>query len=150
MLEVEFLGTVYGAREALRIVYRQGHGVLINTGSILSRIALRYQSAYVAAKHAICGLGMSLREEAILAGAHDIHICSVMPATIDTPLFQHGANYTGRKVKAMPPVYHAERVAQTYVSPAQRPRPEMFVGNAGRLLVLQHLLAPKRTEAQLA
>src|SRR5918993_176673 len=28
-----------------------------------------------------------------------------MPATIDTPFLQHAPNYTGRAVKAMPPVY---------------------------------------------
>jgi short-subunit dehydrogenase len=150
VLEVDFFGTVYGARAALPIFRRQGSGVLINTGSMLSRLSLPYMSAYVAAKHAVRGLGMSLRQELVLERAKDIHVCTVMPAAIDTPLFQHAANHTGRKAKAMPPVYSPERVAKTYLRLAERPRGETFVGNAARMLFFQNLLAPKQTEAQLA
>src|SRR5207248_6073334 len=95
---------------------------------------------------------MSLRQELALSedGAKHIHVCTVMPATIDTPFFQHAANYTGRAVKAMPPVYPAERVAKTIVSLSKRPRREVFVGNAARMLWIQYLLAPWLTERQMA
>ena len=67
---------------------------------------------------------MSLRQELALSGdgAKHIHVCTVMPATIDTPFFQHAANYTGRAVKAMPPVYPAERVAKTIVPMKEKAR----------------------------
>ena len=152
VIETDLLGTIYGARAALPIFREQGSGVLINQGSMVSKLSEPYVSSYVVAKHGIRGLGMSLRQELVLNGdgAKDIHVCTVMPATIDTPFFQHAANYTGRAVKAMPPVYPAERVAKTIVSLVKRPRREVFVGNAARMLWMQYLLAPGLTERQMA
>jgi hypothetical protein len=71
-------------------------------------------------------------------------------ATIDTPFFEHAANYTGRKAKAMPPVYSAERVARTIVDLVRVPRREVIVGPMGRNLVMQMKFAPGLTERQMA
>ena len=150
VIETDLLGSIYGARASLPIFRRQGSGVLINQGSMVSKLSEPYVSSYVVAKHGIRGLGMSLRQELVLSRAKNIHVCTVMPATIDTPFFQHAANYTGRAVKAMPPVYPAERVARTIVSLSKRPRREVFVGNAARMLWIQYLLAPWLTERQMA
>jgi hypothetical protein len=73
-----------------------------------------------------------------------------MPATIDTPFFQHAGNYTGRATKAMPPVYPAERVARAIVRMVQRPRREMFVGNSGRQFNLLSFVAPGLAERLMA
>ena len=82
-------------------------------------------------------LSVSIRSELRLDGIRKVKVCTVLPAAIDTPFFQHAAN-TGRKVVAMPPVYTAERVAATIVSLAAKPRREAVVGPAGRLMLLQH------------
>lgn len=150
VIEVDFFGTVYGSRAALQIFQEQGSGVLINTGSMVSLLSEPFVSSYVAAKHAVRGLGMSLRQELMLKGQKNIHVCTVMPATIDTPFFQHAANYLGRAAKAMPPVYSPERVAETFVRLAQRPRREVFVGNVARQMWMQFLMAPGMTERQIA
>ncbi len=150
VLETNLFGCVYGARAALPRFREQGSGVLINNASMVARVAAPYASAYVASKHAIRGLGMSLRQELVLAKAKDIHVCTVMPATIDTPFFLHSGNYTGRAVRAMPPVYPAESVACAIVRLAERPRREVFVGNAGRMMQLQFYLAPGLAEKQMA
>jgi NAD(P)-dependent dehydrogenase (short-subunit alcohol dehydrogenase family) len=124
--------------------------VLINVGSVMSEVPGPYVSAYAIAKHGVRALGECLRQEAQLAGADDIKICTVMPATIDTPFFQHAANYTGRAVKAMPPVYPAENVAKAIAELVEHPRREVVVGNAGRLMVTQQTLAPGMSERMLA
>jgi short-subunit dehydrogenase len=150
VIEVDFFGTVYGCRAALNIFQQQGSGVLINMGSMVSLLSEPFVSSYVAAKHAVRGLGMSLRQELMLKGQKNIHVCTVMPATIDTPFFQHAANFLGRAAKAMPPVYSPERVAETYVGLAVRPRREVFVGNMARQMWMQFLMAPAMTERQIA
>ncbi len=150
VIEVDFFGTVYGCRAALQIFQEQGAGVLINMGSMVSLLSEPFVSSYVSAKHAVRGLSMSLRQELMLKGHKNIHVCTVMPATIDTPFFQHAANFLGRAAKAMPPVYSAERVAETYVSLARRPRREVFVGNVARQMWMQFLMAPGLTERQIA
>src|SRR2546421_5098409 len=150
VIEVDLLGSIYGARVVLPIFREQGAGTLINQGSMVSKLSEPYVSSYVAAKHGIRGLGMSLRQELALNGSKQIHVCTVMPATIDTPFFQHAANYLGRAAKAMPPVYPPERVARTIVNLARWPRREVFVGNAARMFWWQYLLAPGLTERMMA
>ncbi len=150
VIETNLFGYVHGARAVMPVFREQGSGVLINNASMMARVAEPYLSAYVASKMAIRGLGTSLRQELFLDKAKGIHVSTVMPAAIDTPFFLHAANYTGRAAKAMPPVYPAKSVADTIVRMAERPRREVFVGNAGRMLQLQHYLAPGMAEKQSA
>lgn len=150
VIETNLFGYVHGARAALQRFREQREGVLINNASIVARVSQPYTSAYVMSKHAVRGLGMSLRQELALAGARGIHVCTVMPATIDTPFFDQAANFTGRKVKPMPPVYPPERAASAIVRLARFPRREVIVGHSGRLLAGQEKLAPGLTERVLA
>src|SRR5215210_2777718 len=150
VIETDLFGYVYGARAVLPLFYQRGRGLLINVGSIMSEVPGPYVSAYAIAKHGVRALGESLRQEVQLAGVDAIKICTVMPATIDTPFFQHAANYTGRAVKAMPPVYPPEDVAEQIVDLAQNPKREVTVGNAGRLLERQQTLAQGATELTMA
>jgi NAD(P)-dependent dehydrogenase (short-subunit alcohol dehydrogenase family) len=103
-----------------------------------------------ASKFAIRALSESLRQEIEVLDKADIHICTIMPATIDTPFFRHAANFTGRVVKAMPPVYPPEKVALTMISLAEHPRREIFVGNAARLIGFTHSFAPALAEPLVA
>ena len=111
VLDVNVSGYVHGARAALPQLREQGSGVLINVSSIVGEIAQPYTAAYSMSKAAVRALGVSIRSELRLDGITGIKVCTVMPATIDTPFFQHAANYTGRQVVAMPPVYGPQRVA---------------------------------------
>ncbi|MBW3634606.1 MAG: SDR family oxidoreductase [Chloroflexi bacterium] len=150
VIETDLFGYVYGARAVLPLFYQRGRGLLINVGSIMSEVPGPYVSAYAIAKHGVRALGECLRQEIQLAGVDNINVCTVMPATIDTPFFQHAANYTGRAVKAMPPVYPANSVAETIVSLVEHPQREVVVGNAGRLMAMQQTLAPGMNERMLA
>lgn len=150
LFEVNFFGVVYGSRAALPIFKRQRRGVLINIGSLNSKIPTPYFSAYAASKHAVAGLSGALRQELMLEGAEEIFVCTVMPQGVDTPIFQHAGNYTGRALKALPPVASPERAAKVIVGLVEKPRREAFVGNAARLLNFQHLISPGATEALIA
>ncbi|MFN3663819.1 SDR family NAD(P)-dependent oxidoreductase [Yoonia sp.] len=147
-MQTNLFGYIYGARAALPVFREQGHGVLINVASMVSYVGQPYTSAYVASKQAIRGLGECLRME--LMDEKDIHVSTVLPATIDTPLFHHAGNYTGRAAKGMEPIYPAELVAATILSLTQKPTREAFVGNSGRLLFKLHTLAPRLTERFMA
>jgi short-subunit dehydrogenase len=150
VVATDLLGAMYGARAVLPIFRRQGTGVLINTGSLDSKLSEPYMGSYVAAKHGVAGLSKALRQELAVAGHRGIHVCTIMPQNVDTPFFQHAANYTGRTVKPLPPVISAERVARAIVRLAERPRREAFVGLMARQYWLQHLLAPGLTERTMA
>jgi NAD(P)-dependent dehydrogenase (short-subunit alcohol dehydrogenase family) len=150
VIETNLFGYIYGARAALPYMREQGSGVLINVSSMVAKIPEPYVSAYVISKAGIRALSMCLRQELALESGHDLHVCTVLPATIDTPFLQQGANYLGRSPRAMPPVYPAEQVAAAIVALARKPRREVFVGNAGRMLDLQAKLSPGLTERTMA
>jgi NAD(P)-dependent dehydrogenase (short-subunit alcohol dehydrogenase family) len=138
VMEVNFFGYVNGARAALARFRRRSSGTLINVGSINSHVGGPYVSSYVASKHAVRGFAECLRDEVRGEG---IDVCTVKPASIDTPLFQHAANLTGRAPKPLRPVLAPERVAAAIVRCAKRPRSEVVVGMSGRQLLLLHTLA---------
>jgi short-subunit dehydrogenase len=150
VIDVNMYGSVYGARTALKAFAKQGAGVLINVSSILGEVPQPYTAAYGMSKAAIKALDITLRAELSLKRQKNIHVVTVMPATIDTPFFRHAANYTGRQVIAMPPVYSADLVARKIVAAAHRPRPEIIIGAMGKALVRQHRRTPTVVEAQLS
>lgn len=150
VIETNFLGYVYGARAALQQFLAQGYGILINNASLESQIGAPYFSPYTASKFAVRGFSESLREELEALDRSDIHVCTVMPATIDTPLFQHAANYTGRAIKALPPVYDVETAVKTFIDLIEHPQREVFVGSAGRRITAMHTMAPGVAERTFA
>ena len=91
VLEVNLLGAVYGIKAALPYLGAAGGGVLVNNASVLAEVAMPYQSAYNATKHGIRGLADTVRQELRVTGRGNISVCTVLPATIDTPFFRHAA-----------------------------------------------------------
>jgi NADP-dependent 3-hydroxy acid dehydrogenase YdfG len=132
LFETNVMGVLNGMRAALACFRLGGTtGVLVNVGSVAGKVAYADAGPYCASKHAVHAITEALRQE--LRGT-DIHACLVVPATVDTPLFQHSANYTGREVLAMRPIYGADRVAAAIVRCAERPRREVRVGAAPILM----------------
>jgi NADP-dependent 3-hydroxy acid dehydrogenase YdfG len=144
VLETNFFGYVHGARAVLPHFREQGHGVLINNASVYSHIAAPWLTAYVSSKFAVRGFSEALRQE--LADLADVHICTVSPSPIDTPIFASAANYSGRAVKAPPPTYPPEQVARAILASALHPKRERIVGGAGRLATLMETVAPHQFE----
>ncbi|MER7269735.1 SDR family oxidoreductase [Micromonospora sp. WMMD712] len=149
VLEVNLLGVVHGMRAALPYLAAAGGGVLVNNASVLAEVAMPYQSAYNATKHGIRGLADTVRQELRLTGRGNVSVCTVLPASIDTPFFRHAANHTGRELVPPPPVYPPELVAETVVRLLRRPRREAYAGGAARLLGAQWRLAPALAERVL-
>jgi short-subunit dehydrogenase len=126
VMETNFFGYVNGARAVLPQFRRQGHGTLINVSSVLGKLGSPLTSAYASSKFAVTGFSECLRNEQ--RDMPNIHVCTILPATIDTPLFQHAANYTGREIQALPPVHRVEEVAKAIVRCIRKPEDEVFVG----------------------
>ncbi len=146
VIETNFFGQVHGARAVLPIFREQGAGTLINIASVDSRAPQPHASAYIASKHAVRALGMSLRQELLLDGHNDVHVVTILPATIDTPIFQHAANYTNRKIAAPPPVYPADEVVAAVFEAIRDPKPEIYAGSAARGANIFMKLMPGTTE----
>ena len=146
VMDTNFFGTVHGARAALPVFRNQGHGTLINVASVAGRAPQPHAAAYVASKHAVRSLSMNLRQELMMDDMDDVHVVTILPATVDTPLFHHVANYTGKEIKAPPPVYPAEDVADAIIEGVRSPEPEIFVGSAAQGANIFMKLMPGQTE----
>lgn len=147
VLEVNLFGTVACARAVLPVFRRLGGGALINVSSGLGRAGAANLSAYVTSKFAVRGFAEALRLE--LRGSA-ISVCTVYPASIDTPLYEAAGNYTHRPVQPIQPVYGVDRAAAAIVRCCASPRSEVIVGGATRLLDLGRLLPEPLFDAALA
>jgi short-subunit dehydrogenase len=147
-VDTNLLGYMNGAQIALQQFRKQGdRGTLINVGSVLGVVPEPYATAYVASKFAIGGLTACLRQET--REYRDIHVCAVLPPAVDTPIYQHAGNFSGKAVRSIIPVYSPERVARTIVSLAERPRPQVIVSAFGKALALAARLAPGIVERMI-
>lgn len=145
LIQVNLLGQVYGARAALRVFRRQGRGVLVSVASVYSRITSPLVGPYITSKFGLLGFLEVLRME--LRDAPHIHVCAVLPATIDTPIHQHAANYTGKPVRPLPPVVDPVRVARAIVRVSRTPRRLTQVGRIQSVFVYARAVAPAVYEA---
>lgn len=141
VVETDFFG--YGARAVLPIFREQARGILINAGSVVSYVSQPYSSAYVCSKHAIRALSECLRTELALENAPSIHVCTVLPSTIDTPIFQRGANFSAARRRPCRRSMIPRRSRAILVA---RPQREVFVGSTGRVQTLMHALVPALAE----
>jgi short-subunit dehydrogenase len=147
VVETNLLGYMHGAQAALPHFREQGSGVMINMSSGFGVVGSPYQDSYTATKFAQRGLSQALRGE--LHGT-DIHVCTIMPGGVDSPAYRLAANYTGSEAGPRGPLTSPEKIARVIVDCAERPRPEVIVGNSVRALALLHALSPGLAERAVA
>jgi len=83
IIDINLRGVVHGVQAAYPVMARQRSGHIVNTASMAGLTAPAYMAPYVAVKHAVVGLSLSLREE---AKANDVGVTVVCPFWIDTPI----------------------------------------------------------------
>lgn len=144
VLETNLHGQIYGARAVLPCFRENGgNGVLINIASVWGSVSSPYVSSYVVSKFGVRAFSESLQEAMRLQDStRGVHVCSVLPQAVDTPIFRHAANYTGRKSKAIPPVADPQRAVRAILRSADHPKLQRTVGMTGWLLELGHAAAP--------
>ncbi len=147
VIDVNLLGYLYGVQAALPGLRAAGGGVIVNVASVLSDVTVPYMGAYNISKHAVRGLSDTLRQE---LDQDDVSVCTVLPASIDTPFYRNAGNRSGREVRPMPPVYPPQTVAKTIVKILNRPRREAYAGFLGHALAVQAKLTPAPVERVLA
>ncbi len=146
VIETDLLGTMYGSYFAMQQFRKQGNGVLINVASVIGKVPAPYFASYAAAKHGVVGLSAALRQELRENKAEGIHVSTVMPTSMDTPFFEHAANYTGHQASPIPPTYGAQETIDVIFRMATAPEDEIAVGTAGKFATFFHSLAPGITE----
>lgn len=140
IIETNLMGQVHGARAALRRFRRQDSGVLINMSSVWGRVSSPQVAPYIVSKNAVRAFSECLAGE--LVDAEDIHVATMVPQAVDTPIFEHAGNYTGRQVRPIPPVLDVAKVAEGIELCAENPKREVNYGQSGRVLEILYAVAP--------
>ena len=143
MMDVNYMGTFYGARAALPIFRRQNSGHLLFMSSIVGRRGIPLMGAYTATKAAQAGLAESMRAE--FAGS-PIHVTCVYPISTPTEFVDAMARDYGYKVSGLGPKQNVDDVARAIVRCVRRPRPELYPKPVSRALTILNALAPGATD----
>ncbi|MBF2006685.1 MAG: SDR family oxidoreductase [Chlorogloeopsis fritschii C42_A2020_084] len=148
VIDVNLMGQVYGAMAALPHLKREGRGALIHVTSVEARRSLPLQSAYAASKHGVDGFLESLRVE-LMHEKLPISVTNIMPASINTPLFNKARTKLGVKPMGVPPVYQPSLVAKAIVEVAERPKRDVVVGDAGKAILAAQRISPSAVDAYM-
>ena len=83
IIDINLRGVTNGIAAAYPVMAKQRSGHIINTASIAGLIPSPYMAPYVATKHAVLGLSLSLRGE---AKAYGVKVLAVCPGWTDTAI----------------------------------------------------------------
>jgi NAD(P)-dependent dehydrogenase (short-subunit alcohol dehydrogenase family) len=83
IIDVNIRGVVHGVAAAYPQMIRQGHGHIVNTASMAGLTAAGQITSYVMTKHAVVGLSLALRSEAVSRGVGVLVVC---PSAVETPI----------------------------------------------------------------
>jgi NAD(P)-dependent dehydrogenase (short-subunit alcohol dehydrogenase family) len=136
-------GTRRVAQAVLPVFRQQQRGTLIVLNSVLGAVAVPDMGAYIAAKWGQRGLVRALQMELRAErGARAIRVCMVAPGSIDTPIYEQAANYTGRRPRPVWPVAPPERVAAVILRLADHPRNHASVGLTNSAIIIGFRFLP--------
>lgn len=128
---------------------RQGDGHIVNTASMAGLVAGGQITSYVMTKHAVVGLSLALRTEAVSRGVGVLTIC---PAAVETPMLDKGAlgGFIGRdyylRGQGVRKAYDADRLARDALRAIQRNRALLVVPWQARAMWRLNRLAPGMTQ----
>ena len=143
MMDVNFMGTFYGARAALPIFRAQSHGHLIVISSIVGQRGIPLMSGYSATKAAQVAFVESLRAE---FSATRIAVSVVMPVSTDTEFRYAMERDYGHSVSGLGPKQSMDDVAQSVVRCVQTPRAEVYPHASARALTIVNAILPGLTD----
>src|SRR6478736_1214939 len=123
IIDVNIRGVVHGVAAAYPVMLRQGHGHIINTASMAGLTAAGQITSYVMTKHAVVGLSLALRSEAVSRGVGVLAVC---PGAVETPILDKGAigGFVGRdyylRGQRMKTGYDPDRLARDTLKAIKR------------------------------
>jgi short-subunit dehydrogenase len=143
MMDVNFMGTFYGARAALPLFRAQNSGHLIIVSSIVGQRGIAQMSGYSATKAAQVGFAESLRTE--FSGT-PIAVSVVFPVSTETEFRSAMRRDYGHSVSGLGPKQSVDDVARAIVACVRKPRPEVYPHAKSRALTIVNAVAPGLTD----
>ena len=140
VVDTSIHGTANVCRAALGRFREQRQGHLVVVSSLLASIAAPTMGAYVTGKWGQLGLLRTLQIEN--RDLPDVHISTVAPGGVSTPIYYQAATYAGTTGTPPPPVYSSDRVARDVLARLVRPRRVSQSGLFNPVAILGFRLLP--------
>ena len=143
MMDVNFMGTFFGARAALPLFSAQNSGHLIIVSSIVGQRGIGQMSGYSATKAAQVGFAESLRTE--FSGT-PIAVSVVFPVSTETEFRSAMRRDYGQSVSGLGPKQSVDDVARAIVACVRKPKAEVYPHAKSRALTVVNAVAPGLTD----
>lgn len=143
MMDVNFMGTFFGARAALPLFRAQNSGHLIIVSSIVGQRGIGQMSGYSATKAAQVGFAESLRTE--FSGT-PIAVSVVFPVSTETEFRSAMSRDYGQSVSGLGPKQSVDDVARAIVACVRKPKAEVYPHATSRALTVVNAVAPGLTD----
>jgi NAD(P)-dependent dehydrogenase (short-subunit alcohol dehydrogenase family) len=145
VIDVNLMGSVYGAMVAMPHLRQTGRGAFIAVSSVEARRSMPLQTSYSASKHGMEGFLDALRSELKQEG-FPISITNIMPSVINTPFYNKARTKLGVMPTGIPPYYQPSLVAEAILYTAENPTRDLIVGDVGRVIDLFQKTVPDLTD----
>jgi short-subunit dehydrogenase len=143
MMDVNFMGTFYGARATLPIFREQQRGHLIIVSSIVGQRGIALMSGYSATKAAQVAFAESLRTE---FHGTEIAVSVVLPVSTETEFRSAMQRDYGYTLSGLGPKQSVDEVASAIVACVRNPKAEVYPHAPARALTVVNALAPGLTD----
>jgi short-subunit dehydrogenase len=143
MMDVNFMGTFFGARAALPLFRAQNSGHLIIVSSIVGQRGIGQMSGYSATKAAQVGFAESLRTE--FSGT-PIAVSVVFPVSTETEFRSAMRRDYRQSVSGLGPKQSVDDVARAIVACVRKPKAEVYPYATSRALTVVNAVAPSLTD----
>jgi short-subunit dehydrogenase len=127
IVEVTFLGNVYGTQCALQRMLPRDRGVIVQVGSALAFRSIPLQSAYCASKHAIQGFTESVRTE-LIHQKSKVRLSLVNMPALNTTQFVWTKNKMPCQARPTGTIFQPEVAAEAILFAAEHSRRDIMVG----------------------
>jgi short-subunit dehydrogenase len=124
LLATNIAAIAYGVQAVVPIMRRQGHGHIINVGSLGGIIPMPYEALYSATKFAVRGLTLSLRKELENAG---IAVSLLSSGAVRTPMLDREALDTQSSLTFATRVLEPEEIAREIFNLILKPKNEVIL-----------------------
>lgn len=146
VLDVNLMGVIHGIHAAYPFMIEQGHGHIVNTGSLGGLIPMPGGVSYAASKFAVVGLSLALRGEAHNYGVKVSVLC---PSIVDTAIYEtaekRGMSATALRDNLMVDVTSAAQCADEALAGVARNEAVILVPGHAKVFALAYRLLPEAT-----
>jgi short-subunit dehydrogenase len=138
-IHINLYGIIYGTKEVIPIMKKQGFGHIVNTASLAGIVPEPSSAIYSATKFAIRGFDLAVRLELANTG---VSITTLLPDSVETPQLHYEATHGGSPMSFLDKPQTPEAVAQAVKKAILKNKLEVYVPHSQGVIARLALMWP--------